>query len=692
MGNLDLPTTTKMDRLEGENPSKIYIRCHWRFHADNAAKQIVYKFTDLQVDCEDELTVLPNEAESTQKYCGIGNVAASKETPADKLEVLYSQSDKNNLFIIRSFNLHMIAATGNETCPQHNIIVTHEKQQITSPRFPGQYAANLDCRYVLTSQTGVVLTFEYIDVEENSACSPTCCDNITIYNGLPSENKTIDSFCGLDRFKPGLTYESKGTNTLTVVLRTDKEVAKRGFVAIVQAKPTEKASLSPVSSTEVSRTQTPSTDDVISSTQIRDVLTTPVVSGLDSTTYIGPCAATCQGRESCYVVHNCTHYKQCYALNGADCRCTLMICPFLTFWNAEINTCDKVSLVDCASDPCLHMEKGSTYSSHFNCRTYYKCDMNHKSQPMCCDKGYAYDYQTAECISNPDCGLECVEREGSQTTQVPKTTQTFTEPCYLHPVDGRPTEYFNAISSIVQKCPIGTVFRAEFCVCGQDTSFSKQECIPLVNVDFKGDHIINLSQQIYIQINNVIKVLFETTDSSYGFFNGRSSSIQIPRLDSVALPRLQIELRFLMSPATTSSTSKYQVLASNCHSKAKPWDILEVTQDLTPSLAIIADTVKQQLLFLAYSDDLNVKPVKIYLPYEADVPNSVELVFNGTSLMGRVYSEKANNKKFSLFSGRIAASSGPLMVGMCSEKDAFYGYMDRVKIFDCLTSALPSVL
>lgn len=79
------------------------------------------------------------------------------------------------------------------------------------------------------------------------------------------------------------------------------------------------------------------------------------------------------------------------------------------------------------SDPCLHMEKGSTYSSHFNCRTYYKCDMNHKSQPMCCDKGYAYDYQTAECISNPDCGLECVEREGSQTNQVPKTTQTFTE-------------------------------------------------------------------------------------------------------------------------------------------------------------------------------------------------------------------------------------------------------------------------
>lgn len=36
---------------------------------------------------------------------------------------------------------------------------------------------------------------------------------------------------------------------------------------------------------------------------------------------------------------------------------------------------------------------------------------------------------------------------------------------------------------------------------------------------------------------------------------------------------------------------------------------------------------------------------------KADIPNSVELVINGTSLMGRVFSEKANNKKISLFSG-----------------------------------------
>lgn len=55
--------------------------------------------------------------------------------------------------------------------------------------------------------------------------------------------------------------------------------------------------------------------------------------------------------------------------------------------------------------------------------------------------------------------------------------------CYLHPIDGRPSEYLNEISSIVQKCPIGTVFRAEYCVCGQDTSFSKQGLY--FNISFK---------------------------------------------------------------------------------------------------------------------------------------------------------------------------------------------------------------
>lgn len=63
----------------------------------------------------------------------------------------------------------------------------------------------------------------------------------------------------------------------------------------------------------------------------------------------GPCAAKCQGTESCYMEHNCTHYEHCYAWNGAVCHCTLMICSFGTFWNSKINNCDMVAQVNCKS-------------------------------------------------------------------------------------------------------------------------------------------------------------------------------------------------------------------------------------------------------------------------------------------------------------------------------------------------------
>lgn len=66
-------------------------------------------------------------------------------------------------------------------------------------------------------------------------------------------------------------------------------------------------------------------------------------------TFTGACATKCRGTESCYIGHNCTHYEHCYAWNGAECHCTLMVCSFGTFWNSKINNCDMVAQVDCKS-------------------------------------------------------------------------------------------------------------------------------------------------------------------------------------------------------------------------------------------------------------------------------------------------------------------------------------------------------
>lgn len=39
-----------------------------------------------------------------------------------------------------------------------------------------------------------------------------------------------------------------------------------------------------------------------------------------------------------------------------------------------------------------------------------------------------------------------------------------------------------------------------------------------------------------------------------------------------------------------------------------------------------------------------------------------------------------NNLLYLVLTGRIAAPTGPLVIGRCSDKDAFYGYIDMVGI------------
>lgn len=64
---------------------------------------------------------------------------------------------------------------------------------------------------------------------------------------------------------------------------------------------------------------------------------------------------------------------------------------------------------------------------------------------------------------------------------------------------------------------------------------------------------------------------------------------------------------------------------------------------------------------------------------KADVPNSVELVFNGTSLMGRVYSEKANKKNSHFFQ----------VIGIGKEENSLI-YLNFVFIFKNLIKCYTS--
>lgn len=135
----------------------------------------------------------------------------------------------------------------------------------------------------------------------------------------------------------------------------------------------------------------------------------------------------------------------------------------------------------------------------------------------------------------------------------------------------------------------------------------------MVNVSFTGERIINLSHESYIQVENVTRGKSEKSNTWFGIFNGKSSSIQIPRFSTVALPRLTIKMSFF---SENSTGSRYQILVSNCRSSANPWNIPEVVSVQTPSVAIVVDTVDKELTFLGYSDDDTAMSAVFTLPFK----------------------------------------------------------------------------
>ncbi|XP_048750231.2 uncharacterized protein LOC125662088 [Ostrea edulis] len=397
----------------------------------------------------------------------------------------------------------------------------------------------------------------------------------------------------------------------------------------------------------------------------------------------GPCSTECKGHVSCYLEHNCTNYKHCYALNAAECHCAMRTCSFGTFWNPKINTCDRAPNVLCKYDPCLTLTPGTTYPSNFNCRTYYVCSKGNRSLPKCCEEGNGF-LKSQGCTRSTSCKVECVEQRRLVTTAT-----TFTKApkyrCYFRDIIGRNDKYYNVIANVEQDCPPGTVFKPVLCRCTKDSAHNHQRCTPMVNVSFTGERIINLSHESYIQVENVTRGKSEKSNTWFGIFNGKSSSIQIPRFSAVALPRLTIKMSFF---SENSTGSRYQILVSNCRSSANPWNIPEVVSVQTPSVAIVVDTVDKELTFLGYSDDDTAMSAVFTLPFKVNSWNAVKLIYNGSWLYGRVRSLDQNStevKGQKPLSGRLAPSQGPVRVGRCSNGDAFRGKIRRIEIYDCIT-------
>ncbi|XP_062608391.1 uncharacterized protein LOC134270217 [Saccostrea cucullata] len=409
---------------------------------------------------------------------------------------------------------------------------------------------------------------------------------------------------------------------------------------------------------------------------------------------VGSCASECRtNTDSCYRPVNCTHYETCFAQRDSRCECTKIRCAFGTFWEPQINNCAAVTTVQCESDPCLKMKPTETYSSGINCRSYYSCTWQNTSLPQCCDKGFAFDEASGRCVADENCYIPCsVESANFDRLQV--TTKAPKYECFFRPVKGKPTKYWNEGANQEQDCAPPLVYRPDICVCGNPLQTDqapkaikppKRKCDPAVLVDFTGNSVVNKSpSRIWIE-STYTQITRSKKGAQYGRFNG-ISRIAIPYLSGKAIPSLVVRLRFF---STGASGPDSQVLLSNCETQTVKWNSPEINKDLSPSIAIILNRKMNKLIFLGSTEDRASEQALMLLPYVKKTWNNVEVLFDGSELSARVRvatpdKQALEFKNSTVLTGRLTPAQKAMQIGRCNDQDGFFGFIDMIKIFDCI--------
>lgn len=410
------------------------------------------------------------------------------------------------------------------------------------------------------------------------------------------------------------------------------------------------------------------------------------------------CITECGGGLSCLLPYNCTHFDQCHSTD-AGCSCTRLMCSFGTFFSAASGVCDTVSKGLCDEDPCLQKQRDYTYPSNFNCRSFYQCNNKGRSVPMCCRDFYRYDYELQECTPDVSCNISCNQREGQEYYNLSADQLMATDPyeCFFRPISGKPNKYYNEVAKIEQDCADSTFYNPEKCGCDMIAApagtLRAPRCRPLLHVDFANDTVINLRRDVYINAQNTDIQASGMEGVQYGLFNGRNSFIEIPYLSGIALDKFFIRLRFY---SAAGGGAEDQVLFSNCESTisrtaADTSELPQVYQ--RPSMAVILNKPSRLLTFIAQTDT-SPKTI-IRLPFLDEGWNNVEMVYDGKALTARIRSVSPDGtgveeKDTKILSGRLLASKFTPRIGVCmTERDAFFGYLDMVKMYDCIPADLP---
>ncbi|XP_052682281.1 uncharacterized protein LOC128162900 isoform X14 [Crassostrea angulata] len=401
---------------------------------------------------------------------------------------------------------------------------------------------------------------------------------------------------------------------------------------------------------------------------------------------------------SCSLQLNCTNYLMC-EVDGKDCNCRAMMCPFGTFWNPESQRCTSARTTPCDSDPCRMLPARSTYPSDYNCRSFYRCSNTGNSVPMCCNALFKYDHRTMSCQPDSRCNIGCRERQiiVSEPSIRLITVRPQGGECFLRAVPGKPNTYYNVASGSTHSCPSGTVFNERDCVCEnsftlthiqKQTSALVKECHMLLQMVFGRGYVRNISPHgVYTDIIDVDISDSGNLKTPVGVFNGKTSSISTPRFINDEIEAIYVTFNFLEKDG-----GDYQVLFSNCGALTVPYTVPGVPGKRTSSVEILLDKRRQEIIFIGKTDDVAINSVISRVPYSANQWNKVELTFDGYKLKGVVTSDINGTPVREVIveplMGRLIPSPIVTSLGRCSDNNAFRGYMDKIKVSNCIPLGL----
>ncbi|XP_063428145.1 asparagine-rich protein-like [Mytilus trossulus] len=212
---------------------------------------------------------------------------------------------------------------------------------------------------------------------------------------------------------------------------------------------------------------------------------------------------------------------------------------------------------------------------------------------------------------------------------------------------------------IKRRCALGTAYDQDTCECSINIGYQPEGCKPEVFMDFNKGAVVDLSSnEIPFGVEGVVSL------SDLAYFNGASRIIIWRYTNFDFQHAMTLKFRF---KSEAKSRSKPHPLITNCG-----------TGQEEPSFGVILNSFADVLTFFVKTTESEIKFLTFKInPMEW---NDVIYSYDGEYLTGKV---NGLEKRESV-NGNVEIRSAEMMFGHCERYGYFKGFLDDVKIYNCV--------